>query len=549
MDPLDLGEALTIFPNVQMTEQPEIPAEIDPVEPPLAASEPAPPSTFKSFSRLGLVYAASIAVLWIIQSGTKAIIDPDGYYHIRWSRLLWENLPHGRLPRFIWLPLTTLNENGYVDHHFLFHIFQIPFTWGPDLVAGAKASAVVYGALALLACFLLVSWEKVRYPSFWFLGILACSAPFLFRLSLPRAPSVTIVTLCLAMWLLWTRRTIWVGVLAFALVWMYSLFPLIGLLAGFWAIGVFIEERRIEWKPVVSVTVGVIAGLIINPYFPENLYLFAAHVLMKTKEDFEIGVGNEWYPYETWYLFTSSAVAFVAQAVGYIAMQRGEREGRARTITLLLFSTLLLVLTFKSRRFIEYWPVFAVLFAAFAMRPHLDRWTLDVIPAGWARRSVAAAGVVLTLAIFAGLVQNVKVTRSTVSGETNPNAYVGGTDWLKANTPEGSLVFNTDWDDFPMLFHHDTHNVYTSGLDPTYLLYANPELSRLYVDITLGKQDDPAPLIRDRFGAKWAFTDSGHRDFIRKATENGQMRIVYEDEDCVVLEVTDAAPPAKEPVA
>ncbi len=532
-----------------MTEQPEIPAEIDEVKPPLAASEPAPPSTFQSFSRLGLVYAASIAVLWIIQSGTKAIIDPDGYYHIRWSRLLWENLPHGRLPRFIWLPLTTLNENAYVDHHFLFHIFQIPFTWGPDLVAGAKASAVVYGALALLACFLLVSWEKVRYPSFWFLGILACSAPFLFRLSLPRAPSVTIVTLCLAMWLLWTRRTILVGVLAFALVWMYSLFPLIGLLAGFWAIGVFIEERRIEWKPVVAVTVGVVAGLIINPYFPENLYLFAAHVLMKTKEDFEIGVGNEWYPYETWYLFTSSVVAFIAQAVGYIAVQRGEREGRARAITLLLFSTLLLVLTFKSRRFIEYWPVFAVLFAAFAMRPHLDRWTLDVIPAGWARRSVAAAGVVLTLAIFAGLVQNVKVTRSTVAGETNPNAYVGGTDWLKANTPEGSLVFNTDWDDFPMLFHHDTHNVYTSGLDPTYLLYANPELSRLYVDITLGKQDDPAPLIRDRFGAKWAFTDSGHRDFIRKATENGQMRIVYEDEDCVVLEVTDAAQPAKEPVA
>ena len=531
-----------------MTEQPETPADIDPVEAPLADSEPAPPSMFNTLSRFGLVYAASVAVLWIIQSGTRAIIDPDGYYHIRWSRLLWENLPYGRLPRFIWLPLTTLNENAYVDHHFLFHIFQIPFTFGPNLIAGAKASAVVYGALALLACYLLVSWEKVRYPSFWFLGILACSAPFLFRLSLPRAPSVTIVTLCLALWLLWTRRTILVGVLAFALVWMYSLFPLIGLLAGFWAIGVYIEERRIEWKPVVAVTVGVVAGMIVNPYFPENLYLFASHVLMKAQEDFEIGVGNEWYPYESWYLFTSSAVAFVAQAVGYIATQRGEREGRARTISLLLFSTLLLVLTFKSRRFIEYWPVFAVLFAAFAMRPHMDRWTLDVIPAGWARRGAAAAGVVLTLSIFAVGVQNVRVTRSTVGGETNPYAYVGGTEWLKANTPEGSLVFNTDWDDFPMLFHHNTHNVYTSGLDPTYLLYANPELSRLYVDITLGKQDDPAPLIRDRFGAKWAFTDSGHRDFIRKATENGQMRIVYEDDDCVVLEIAETAE-TTEPVA
>lgn len=528
-----------------MTELPENPADVDAPETPLADGEPAPTSTYQLLVRLGLVYAASLAVLWIIQSGTKAIIDPDGYYHIRWSRLLWENLPKGQLPRFVWLPLTTLNENAYVDHHFLFHILQIPFTWGPNLVAGAKASAVVFGALAILACYLLVSWERVRYPSFWFLGLLACSAPYLFRLSLPRAPSVTIVTLCLALWLLWTRRTIWLGVLAFALVWMYSLFPLIGVLAGFWAIGVFIEERRIEWKPVVAVTVGVVVGLIVNPYFPENLYLFAAHVLMKTKEDFEIGVGNEWYPYETWYLFTSSAVAFVAQAVGYVATQRGEREGRARTITLLLFSTLLLVLTFKSRRFIEYWPAFAVLFAAFAMRSHLDRWPLESIPGVWIRRSVAAAGVALTLAIFAILVQNVRVTRATVSGETNPYAYVGGTEWLKANTPEGSLVFNTDWDDFPMLFHHDTHNVYTSGLDPTYLLYADPELSRLYVDITLGKQDDPAPLIRDRFGAKWAFTDAGHRDFLREATKDGKMRIVYQDDDCVVLEVVDP-PPAVE---
>lgn len=528
-----------------MTEQPEIPAEHDRKGLPPVDREPAPSSTLKSLTKYGLVYAASIAVLLIIQSGTPSIIDPDGYYHIRWSRLLWENLPHGRLPRFIWLPLTTLNEHAYVDHHFLFHIFQIPFTWGPSLVAGAKASAVVFGAVALLSCFMLVSWEKVRYPSFWFLGILACSAPFLFRLSLPRAPSATIVTLCLAMWLLWTRRTIWLGVLAFALVWMYSLFPLIGVLAGFWAIGVFIEERRIEWKPIVAVTVGVIAGLIINPYFPENLYLFASHVLMKTKEDFEVGVGNEWYPYETWYLFTSSVVAFVAQAAGFVAVQRSEREGRARAITLLLFSTLMLVLTFKSRRFIEYWPVFSVLFAAFAFRPHLDRWTLEAIPDKWVRRAVATAGVGLTLVTFAVLVHNVQVTREVVGGETNPNAYVGGTDWLKANTPEGSLVFNTDWDDFPMLFHHDTHNVYTSGLDPTYLLYANPELSRLYVDITLGKQDDPAPIIRDQFGARWAFTDPGHRDFIRKATENGKMRIVYEDSECVVLEVVDdPVPPA-----
>lgn len=539
---MDLGEALTIFRSPVTSDSPEIPTDEAGAEQPDSGDTGSRPSIHATLARYGGVYAAAIAVLWIIQSGTPAIIDPDGYYHIRWSRLLWENLPHGRLPRFIWLPLTTLNESAYVDHHFLFHVFQIPFTWGSDLIAGAKASAVVYGALALLSCFALVAWGRVRHQPFWLLAILACSAPFLFRLSLPRAPSVTIATLCLALWLLWTRRTIWLGVLAFALVWMYSLFPLVGLLAGFWAIGVFVEEQRIEWKPVVAVTVGVIAGLIINPYFPENLFLFAAHVRMKVQADFEVGVGNEWYPYETWYLFTSSIVAFIAQAVGYVATPSHEREGRARTICLLLFSTLLLVLTFKSRRFIEYWPVFAVLFAAFALRPHLDRWTLESVPAGWARHAVSAVVFVLFAGLTVALVDNVRVTRSVAATESDPYVYADGCAWLRNNTPEGALVFNTDWDDFPMLFNHNTHNVYTSGLDPTYLLYANPDLSKLYVDITLGRQDDPGPLIRDRFGAKWAFTDSGHRDFIRKATENGRMRIVYEDPNCVILEVAEPSP-------
>src|SRR5215218_8877759 len=109
-----------------------------------SASAPSLPRVGR-LTHFAAAYAVVASILWYIQSATAGIIDPDGYYHIRWSRLLWENLPHGRLPRFTWLPLTILNEQKYVDHHFLFHITQIPFTWGSDLVAGAKASAVLYG--------------------------------------------------------------------------------------------------------------------------------------------------------------------------------------------------------------------------------------------------------------------------------------------------------------------------------------------------------------------------------------------------------------------
>jgi hypothetical protein len=498
-------------------------------------------------------FTAIVAVFWYIQSGSRGIVDPDGYYHIRWAWLLRETLPQGKLPAFVWLPLTILNEQAYVDHHFLFHVLQIPFTFTSDLVAGAKISAVFFGALAVLSCYALVVWARVPYPFAWLLALLACSAPFLFRMSLPRAPAVTVITLAIALWLLFTRRTIWLGVLSFLLVWMYSLFPLVTVLAGAWAVGVLLEERRIEWKPVAATVVGIVAGLIINPYFPRNLVLFAEHVGMKVAAEYEISVGNEWYPYESWYLLTSCAIAWLAQVAGWLATRFERREGLAREVCLLLFSTFLLVLTMKSRRFVEYWPPFAVLYAAFALRPYLERYKWPSIPAGWPRRIAAVVVLGLWVGVVFAIVANVRGTRASVAGEADPYIYRGAARWLAENTPEGSLVFNTDWDDFPMLFHHNTHNVYTSGLDPTYLLYANPELSQMYVDITVGRTPDPAHLIRDRFGARYAFTDSGHTDFIRNATTDGHMRVVYEDEHALVLEVADdqtpedAAPADEEP--
>ena len=503
------------------------------------------PESVRSLGALGRVlhlaaaYAAIFAVLWYIQTGTAGIIDPDGYYHIRWSRLLWENLPEGHLPRFSWLPLTILKEQLYVDHHFLFHVLQIPFTWGSDLVFGAKLSAVIYGALAIVACYALLLWERIRYPLAWLVVLLACSGPFLFRTSLPRAPAVTVATLVLAIWLLYTKRYVWLGVLSFLLVWMYSLFPLIGVLAAMWAVGVWFEEGKIEWKPVAATAAGMLAGLIVNPYFPENWILFYDHVQMKVSGSFEVSVGNEWYPYESWYLLVSSVVAWIAQVVGWSTMRPERREGRARTIMLLLFSSFLLVLTMKSRRFIEYWPPFAVLFAATALKPYLERWPWEAIPDGWARRAVAVGLFAATLLAGVVLATNVRETRRSVAGESDPNIYAGAAGWLRENTPEGALVFNTDWDDFPMLFHHNTHNAYVSGLDPTYLLYANPELSELYEEITLGKKKNPAAIIRDRFGSRFAFSDTGHTDFIRNATDGGQMKVVYEDEHAIVLEVQD----------
>ena len=76
---------------------------------------------------------AIVVAMGHLQFSTNGICcgDLDGYYHIKWSQLLWQHLRSGHMtpPQFTWLPLTTLNPADYVDQHFFFHVLQIPFTW------------------------------------------------------------------------------------------------------------------------------------------------------------------------------------------------------------------------------------------------------------------------------------------------------------------------------------------------------------------------------------------------------------------------------------
>ncbi|HEX8145101.1 MAG TPA: hypothetical protein VF553_21225 [Pyrinomonadaceae bacterium] len=518
-----------------------------------------------------IVGALTISLIfWKLQFSNQSVCcgDFDGYYHIRWSRLLWENMRQGHFfpPTFKWLPLTTLNPKDYVDHHLLFHILQIPFTWFGDLRMGAKVSATLFASLAVFSCYWLIVRYRLSYTMVWLVAMLSCSAPFLYRLNMAKAPPISIIFMVAGIYLLFEKKYVWLAPLAFLYVWTYSLFVTLVAAAVIWTAVVGWSERRFEWRPLVWTASGTIAGFILNPYFPKNVALFLEHLWIKVRlGDFSTSVGSEWYPYESWYFLGSCLVAFAAMLVGYIAFDWTEKRRSARPLFFLIFSTLLMIASFRSRRFVEYWPPFAILFAAFTLQnifdgaraavgrlpehvldelqPFLDRNERAETIEERRFREYWQTGVAAFIAILLGvvLVINVRETAKGLAGEAGPDRYKGGMDWVRSNVPAGEMVFNTDWDDFPKMFFYDTTHTYASGLDPTYLLDKNPELSKLYEDITLGKIKDAAPIIRDRFGAHYVFSDNEdvHNDFYFNAKESGWFDIVYEDTECTVLRIRD----------
>ncbi|HXF85746.1 MAG TPA: hypothetical protein VNK49_10210 [Anaerolineales bacterium] len=478
-----------------------------------------------------------MGMAWI-QFATPDMPDNDGFYHIKLAYLM---RTQSLKPDFIWLPLTILNANEFYDHHFLFHLALIPFTFG-DLRVGAKWAAVLFAALAFLMIWFLFHRQRVPFAPVWALGMLGISDAFLYRMSITRAQSLSLALLALGfLWLL-ERKHKHLALLAFVYVWMYDAFPLLLALAVLYVIAIAITERRLDYRPILFVSAGIALGLVINPYFPNNIVFSFRHMLPKLTDATSISVGNEWYPYETAQLLDNSLPSLIAFASGALALGLSGRKMDARTAFAFLASLLFGYMLFQARRFVEYFPPFALIFAAFAWSPLLsDPQPAPSTPAFSSPRRFLQNNLpafVLILALLASTFRTLPAARARMDDLKPYDLYAGAAHWLAQNTPQGTLVFQTDWDDFPRLFFYNTHNVYLIGLDPTYMQLYDPELYDLWVLITRGEVKQPSQFIANIFQARYVHTDLNHTRFLKQAENDPYLIEVYRDDQNVVFQVT-----------
>jgi hypothetical protein len=494
------------------------------------------------------IWAVLLVFLALVQFSTPDLPGNDGYYHIKLAYLM---RTEGLKPDFRWLPLSILNPREFYDHHFLFHVALIPFTYG-DLRLGAKWASVIFASIAFLAVWRLLRNQRVPYAWLWSLGLLAVSEAFIFRMSITRAQSLSLFVLVIGLdWLL-TGRHRRLILLAFAYVWLYNAFPLLLGLAGIYVVSVWLSERRLDLRPVFYTGVGLLLGLVINPYFPFNIIFAYLHILPKLVEATSVSVGSEWYPYNTSQLLSNSPLALIAFAGGALALGLSGRSMPTRTSAAFLLACMFGLMLFQSRRFVEYFPAFALVFAAFSWTPVLiaysQRYQSGSENTGFAnrlplylRRHLPAA--VLAAFLIPGSLLTFIDARENISGSKPYTFYRGAAAWLESNTPPGRRVFQTDWDDFPRLFFYNTHNTYLVGLDPTYLQLYNAELYDEWVDITQGRVERPSRSIEARFGGQYVITDHQHGSFIDRAAVDPGLVEVYRDNEAIVYRVESPSSP------
>lgn len=484
------------------------------------------------------------AVFVSIQTATGNIIGVDGYYHIKVASLVREQGPRIEFP---WLRFTILNENAYSDHHLLFHILQAPFTV-LDLRLAAKIAAFLFATLCFWGCYLFMATSGVRWPLAWLAVMLAATHPFLWRHSMARPQSLALLLMVVALWLILERRLRWLIPLGFASAWLFDGFiltlivPLAALAAG------LLLERRLDWRPLAYLALGTGLGLLIHPYFPRNVVFAALHLLPKSGlfGQQEVSVGAEWYRYSARGFAERAGVPFAVMIVGLVpVLTRLWRRERLDigSLTLTLVAIGFLALQVRSRRIIEYFPAFAALLAAWtwsfiglplADRPlrALRRWR------GWLTMPVG-------LLLAGWLVQTVDLARHDATGapaNAQIESYREASHWLVTNTARGSLVYNTDWDDFPQLFFWNSHNAYVLGLDATFMSLYDAELYRTWRSISSGSMPNPSAALRERFGAEHVLSDTRHNAFLRQAAADPGLEEVFRSPTAVVFRVRAAGP-------
>jgi hypothetical protein len=488
----------------------------------------------RTIVQAAVLFSLFAGLMAVIQYATDALVGTDGYYHARMGLLIRQE---GLRPDFNWLPLTILNADAFYDHHLLYHVFLALFAGTDPLVDGGQAltesikiASIIMPALAFLVIWWLLREQKVRWASLWAFGLFAVSEAFLYRMSMPRAQSAALLVLVLGLhWLLVEKYRLLVP-LGFVFVWLYDGFPLLPIMGGIYLFAKLIIEKKFAWQAVVFPVAGIVLGLLINPYFPDNIHFTFNHLLPKISFS-ETAVGNEWYPYDTWMLMGNSGLALGAFVLAVLALSWQKERINLSTLTVLLLTIFFGVLLFKSRRFVEYFPAFTVILAALAVSPVFQDWL-----AGYPRLQKKGP-LILVVVLLVPMVTMIRLAQDSVSSSTPADRYAEAALWLARNEPAGSFVFQTDWDDFPRLFFFNPSMIYTAGLDPTYMELHNADLFDQWVDITQGRVEEMGEVIRDQYGADFVFTDTDHEDFINIANDDPLLEVIYQDNEAVIYAV------------
>lgn len=510
------------------------------------------------------IFLIAFFVFFYLQSAAT-LPDPDSFYHAKIADLIKKQ---GIITSFPWTQFSTLKDN-YIDHHFLYHLYLIPFTIFFNPLIAIKIATIFLDIVLILFFYYFLTHFKIKWRFFWTIILLTIS-PFLFRVSLAKAPVFSILLLLLGFYALVNYRQWFLFFLSFFYVWAYGGWPLLWILSLIYFIIDFIydqtRKQSVFWQTVqliispihpqkkkkkrrdlfFALTLGTLAGLIINPYFPKNIYFYYQQIYQIAIVNMQkiIGVGGEWYPYTLTNLINDTGLLFPILIIALLIFIISLKKQKKISIILFFITLFFFFYTLKSRRSVEYFVPFGLLFASFSIDSFLKSYlvktqiNLGFLMAPLLKRILVVFIIGLGVIIIWFGIIDLKTVKGDMERGINLTHYQKAGNWLSQNTPRGSLVLQSDWDDFPILFYFSDNNYYINGLDQTFMYNYNKNLFWQWVNITTGKSpSNLVGVIKDDFMASYIFIENDHLAMDNLFKNNNFFKLVYQDNEAKIYQV------------
>ena len=421
-------------------------------------------------------------------------VNPDSYYHLGLANTYKEM---GWLSSFPWLPYTVIADpfpNLYLLQH-LFLAFVGAFVPdSPDPQFAIKTVILAMGFIQMLSVYLFLRKWNVGNASLWVvIGITASSNMIWHTIALKGITTFTIMLPWIvdALWSDNNRRAL---ILGFLSSYSYVGFIILGPLAACRAAGHLIFDGKLKIKTPLMLGAGVAAGMILSPFFPDNL----SHIYRELNTIFErpafIKAGDfyglEWQipgRIQLQHFLGSMLLSTIAATFFYM-----RKNSRADSATGAAFIAVFVFALFPFVGGVKFAQIFSLL--SCLMVPLIYR---EVAASHFriSRLPFKIKPVLAVLFAFVFLVYSLPfIKQRQVKGKVlapTPRAYAGVAETVRKLTDKGKVVV-APWDDFPGLFYFNRDNRYISGMNNLFLYKGDSNRFTSYYRLFKGGVANPA---------------------------------------------------------
>ena len=491
----------------------------------------------------------AISFFWMIVAtmvifNTLSLPGYDAFYNVRIAEIMSEG--NWTIAEFPWTTCSIWHDS-YFDKEWFFHVYLIPFVILFGKVQGGKIAtmvAVFFIALAwgvLLKC---LGLKKHLFSAMLFM-LFSTGYVFLGRIVLCRSLLFSLIFLPLAITCAIRKKrmllllTVYFYTLAYVGAW--QVLPIIMIFDA------FSFKKDLAWRESLKkmmfpwVVAGLLAGVILNPYFPVNIKgIFIQTILVLKAKWFGVGGGKILQASELaplglkrilWHLPLFIIYGFTVNSMW---KNRTIKEVRRPVGVFFILTSLYLVLTIFSQRFIEYLAPFSAVFiflywSEFPLKNmlkssvpensesdakfHFTSQQLNII-------------LILALLIF-GTVSTIMLHKNFYRDHL---FYEKSANWLNKSVEKNSIIFTGDWDMGAVLFCNAPEFRYLVMLEPYFMYAYSPEKYFLWNKICSGKLTDPSVTIVKEFNSKIVFVPHDRPVLLKKLQQDKNAQLEFEGE-------------------